>query len=316
MYKISIIFPIYNVANYVRESLLSALNQDFKSIEFILVNDCSTDNSMDVVSHVVCKSNRATDIRIINKDKNGGLSEARNTGMEYATGDYCYFMDSDDEISSDSISLLYEKAINTDADLVVANFKLVGAKSVHMHSINTEISKFPPLYSYFKRMWSVSACNKLFKRELIVENQLKFVAGIQHEDYLWSFEYCKIASSIQLVQKETYYYKIRQGSITTSTYKDLKIRSMIYIIKQIFEDTNSKSYEGQKFIDFLKFNTALYILNYKGEATKLSYYKKLQDIVTLNQNKGIYGYLLNLPFVIFYPLIKPVYLLYKSYGSR
>lgn len=304
------------MANYVRESLLSALNQDFKSIEFILVNDCCTDNSMDVVSHVVGQSNRADDIRIINKDKNGGLSEARNTGMEYATGDYCYFMDSDDEISSDCISLLYEKAINTDADLVVANFKLVGAKSVHMHSINTEISKFPPLYSYFKRMWSVSACNKLFKKELIIENQLKFVAGIQHEDYLWSFEYCKIASSIQLVQKETYYYKIRQGSITTSTYKDLKIKSMIYIIKKIFEDTNSKSYEGQKFIDFLKFNTALYILNYKGEATKLSYYKKLQDIVTLNQNKGIYGFLLNLPFVIFYPLIKPIYLLYKSYGSR
>ena len=79
MYKASIIIPVYHVAPYVTESIKSALNQDFRSIEYVIVNDCSTDNSIELINAEIEKNDRFKDITIINREKNGGLSTARNT---------------------------------------------------------------------------------------------------------------------------------------------------------------------------------------------------------------------------------------------
>lgn len=270
--------PVYNVAKYVEVSLRSALRQSFDSIEYIIVNDCATDNSLEIVKKVVDSSSRKNDVVIVNRESNGGLSAARNTGLECAHGKYIYIMDSDDEISSDCISLLYSKAEKTGVDFVVSNFRLVGSKSVHIHPIPLDVVSKRPLESYYSRSWSVSACNKLYRRDFIDKHKLRFVEGIHHEDYIWSYEVAKNAGSLDMVEKQTYDYKIRQGSITTIVNGDLKIKSMLYVINTISKDDSGLDELRDKFLGFVGFNTALYILNYKGERTRKEYHNELRKI--------------------------------------
>jgi len=316
MYKVSIIIPVYNVAPYVTESIKSALNQDFRSIEYVIVNDCSTDNSIELINAEIEKNDRFKDITIINREKNGGLSTARNTGLENAHGEYVFFMDSDDEISSDCISLLYSRAKETSTDFVVSNFNLIGAKSVHIHTIISNTESLPPIESYFKRLWSVSACNKLYRLSFLNENNIRFVEGIQHEDYLWSFQIAKYAKSLSVNNKATYDYKIRSNSITTIAYKDKKIESMLYVLDNIYPDNVTNNRNGHHFVNFVKMNTALYILNYQGNRQKSYYYNQLRRFVTSCDCWNLYNLLLSLPYPLFYTLIKPLYTIYKWYVSR
>ena len=107
MYKVSVGIPVYNVAAYVERALLSALNQTFPDIEYIIVDDKGTDNSMDIVRRVISEHPRGKDVRIIEQEVNKGLGAARDTMIANATAPYIYFMDSDDELTADAIALLY-----------------------------------------------------------------------------------------------------------------------------------------------------------------------------------------------------------------
>lgn len=314
-YKVSLIIPIYNVEAYIEDSLTSALNQDFESIEYILIDDCGTDNSMGVVMSMLKEHPRRSDVYIYQQPTNCGLSEARNLGLRNVHGDYVFFMDSDDEITSDCISLHYEVITKSKADFTVANVKQVGAKSIHIKRIPESIDTNSPLASFFRREWSTSAWNKMFKTSFLNKHNMTFLKGIQHEDYLWTFSVAKSATSYAVVPQATYIYKIRKGSITTSTNGDLKITSMLHIIRTIRNDRYSRCQEGESFLSFIAFNTALYILNYKGAKKKNMYYKELQGVkITPPHAKSrynIYHKLICLPFALFNILIKPIYMIYK-----
>ena len=98
--KVSIIIPVYNVAKYIERCLLSVLNQTWPDLEVILVNDCTPDNSMEIVRRVVASHPRGAVVRCLEHEENRGLSAARNTGISASVGDYLYFLDSDDYISA------------------------------------------------------------------------------------------------------------------------------------------------------------------------------------------------------------------------
>ena len=127
-YIVSIVIPLYNVREYVESALNSALNQTFKSIEYILVDDCSTDGTMDIVESVLQNHYRKSDVYILHHKVNKGLSAARNTGLENSSGEYVFFMDSDDEITVDCIEHHYNAIKSNSVDFTIANIKLVGAK--------------------------------------------------------------------------------------------------------------------------------------------------------------------------------------------
>lgn len=311
-YEVSIVIPVYNVEKFVKTSLLSALNQDFKSIQYVIVDDCSQDKSMQMVKDVIAHSERRDDIKIVTHEKNSGLSAARNTGIDNSVGKYIYFMDSDDEIIPNCISLHYNKIVSSHADFTVAATKLVGAKSIHIHPIPDNVENFPPLTTYYRRDWSVSATNKLYSREFIDANKLRFIVGMIHEDYLWSYEASKRASKIAVVNVQTYIYKIHPGSITTIRYNDAKIDSMLKVITTINEGIEEGNLEGRKFLDFIKLNTALYILNYHGRESRYAKYRKVQSVRCKVSHTDLASTLLKLPYPLFYMLIKPLYLIYKS----
>jgi glycosyltransferase involved in cell wall biosynthesis len=119
MKKISLVFPVYNVAAYVRDSLLSALEQSYSNIEYLIIDDRGTDNSMDIVN----SHSRKEAIRIIKHPKNRGLGGTRNTAILEATGEYLFFLDSDDILLNNAIELLVDLLKEDDYDMIAASLR-------------------------------------------------------------------------------------------------------------------------------------------------------------------------------------------------
>ena len=122
MIDITIAIPVYNVEKYVEKSLLSALNQDFSgSYEILVVDDKGTDKSMDIVRRVIENHKKGNIVRIVEHSENKGLGPARNTAINEAKGKYLFFLDSDDWITENCLTVLYGKAIETNAQVTVSN---------------------------------------------------------------------------------------------------------------------------------------------------------------------------------------------------
>ncbi|WP_066070677.1 glycosyltransferase family 2 protein [Neobacillus soli] len=171
--KVSVIIPIYNSEKTIKYCINSVQKQTFKDIEIIIVNDGSTDNSLNIVNEIALDDSRIT---IINK-KNGGVSSARNSGINYATGKYLFFLDSDDHIDSDLLCAIYKVGITNNADLVCCNL---------VEQNNTKFMKFDQLSCHIiaksteeigkciYNMYLGSSCGKLFKAEIIKNNNILF----------------------------------------------------------------------------------------------------------------------------------------------
>ena len=207
MYKVSIVIPVYNVEAYIKVSLLSALNQTLDSIEYIIIDDCGADRSIDIVKEIIFEHPRNKDIFIYRHSQNMGLSVARNTGVKMARGKYIFFMDSDDEITEDCIELHYNLIKSSRADYTVANVSLLGAKSNHIKSISDRINHQTPIESYLKREYSVSAWNKLYNVGFLKNNNLVFKENLLHEDILWSYQISLLAEKLFLWKRLLIYIK-------------------------------------------------------------------------------------------------------------
>ena len=317
MYEVSLIIPVYNVESYIEKSLLSALNQSFDSIEYVLIDDCGTDNSMDIVRKVINNHARKQNVFIYKHAENQGLSVARNTGMQKATGEYIYFMDSDDEITSDCIELHYNAIKRSGADFTVGFIKLMGATSKHIVNHDFGILNRPNILSAFlKGQFIETAWNKLYLKKILLENSLAFIPGLLHEDILWGVKISSLASVVVAVPQETYLYKVRSSSITTDRCSVKRLNSYAYIIKQLISirdkdalgDMERKMYSD--YISRLQFTFALLL-----QISELSYSdrrKLFLQVVRLNpQKSGKYSFALKLPYCLFVLLFNFPYRVYK-----
>ena len=319
-YEVSIIIPVYNVEPYIRESLLSALNQTFGSIEYIVVDDCATDRSMEVVREVINGHPRQKDVFIYRHEQNSGLSAARNTGMAKATGKYVFFMDSDDEITPDCIERHYKAVMKENACFSIANIKLVGAKSVHIKDFTDDCMRKDLLASFLLREWNVSACNKLYNKGFLQMHNLSFQNGLLQEDILWSYNLSLHANKVAWVKEQTYLYKVRGNSITRSKVSSKKIESMLFIIEALMADWErgiidcKYKKEFAFMVNFYRLNTSLLLLNYAGNRKEAAlYYKRLNSgCLASLASLSLQSMVLQLPFGLFRALVLPVYSLYKG----
>lgn len=203
--KVSVIVPVYNAAKYLDEMVNSLLAQTLKEIEFIFVNDCSTDNSLEILYEFEKKD---TDrIIIINLDENQGPGGARNVGLQYSSGEYIAFADSDDYVNSKMYEYMYEKVIEDDLDLVECGyFSERNNKEMMLwdSSMEGEVSfdNRVKLFLSCGFLWS-----KLYKRRIIIDSQVEFINKIQFEDVdFLSRLYCRI-QKVGIVNKSLYYYR-------------------------------------------------------------------------------------------------------------
>lgn len=237
--KISVIIPIYNVEPYVERCLRNVMDQTYRgTVECIIVDDCGTDSSMEVVKIAVAKYNGPISFKILHHKYNRGLSAARNTGMDAATGDYLFFLDSDDEISADCMEVLAAPLKEEQYDLVVGNMRTIGDESMHDYlKLKIEdgvVLRGKEIESNYRVKWNMMANNKLYRTDFIRQQGLQFKEGLVHEDELWSLQVACLARSLRAVNQFTYMYYVREGSIMhTPDLEERRCRMLKIIVAEI-----------------------------------------------------------------------------------
>jgi glycosyltransferase involved in cell wall biosynthesis len=222
--KVSVIVPCYNAEKFLHKCLDSLTGQTLKDIEIICVNDCAKDSTAAILEEYSKKDDR---IKIITHEKNQGLSAARNSGIAAAKGDYIGFVDSDDFVELTMMEKLYNKAIQKNADLVIGNVYL------YLADIDkTEVFRDERFFMYlagqvfkFEDQPSLVSCigawDRIYKRELIIDNNLQFPVGMIYEDQPFSIQAMAHAERITVVSEPLYYYrKNAGGSITDNEIKN------------------------------------------------------------------------------------------------
>jgi glycosyltransferase involved in cell wall biosynthesis len=221
---VTVIIPIYGVEKYLDKCILSIINQTYENLEIIWVDDGSPDNCPAICDQYAKKDSR---IRVIHKI-NGGLSSARNAGLDIATGKYVSFVDSDDSISGDYIDVLYNALKNTNSQISVGNILTVNSDKIIIENdleINESLEIFSPseavmnmykggregLIVQFITVWGNLYDIELFKI-------LRFPFGKNNEDEFLNYRLFFLANSIVYSPKKIYYYLVRENSIMQSEY--------------------------------------------------------------------------------------------------
>ena len=277
--KISVIVPIYNVEKYLRRCLDSIINQTYKNLEIILVNDGSKDNSFEI-----CKEYKNKDKRIVLIDqKNAGLSAARNSGIDIATGDYIGFVDSDDVLSTKMYEFLLKSIKESNSDISLCLFKSFNNNIEFDNNYNNIVlGKDGAIKELLiDRKIASHACDKLYKKELF--NGIRFPKGKKYEDIPVIYKLFLKANNISFVDTELYGYFIREDSITG--------KYNIETNKDFIEAVNKRYDELIKIDDYSKYvklNRVNSVLRYYLDIVK---FKKI-DIFKDKFYKDIYKELL------------------------
>lgn len=223
MSLISVIIPVYNVEKYLDQCVNSVLDQEFKDIEVILVDDGSTDNSPLICDTFMKKDDR---VKVIHK-KNGGLSDARNYGIRIATGDFLMFLDSDDywENNSSLFSITDVLLKRNDIDVLVfgskllyeGQNKLIEDATLYDNKLNTMKNEDALKYLVSNDLLVGSACTKTIKNSFLKNHSLYFQKGIKSEDVEWIIRVANCLPKYYFMNEKFYIYrKGRQGSITSN----------------------------------------------------------------------------------------------------
>lgn len=249
MPKVSVIVPIYNVEKYLEKCINSLLSQTLEDIQIILVNDGSKDNSGNIAKEYE-KNNKD---RVIYVEKeNGGLSDARNYGLKYATGDFIAFLDSDDYIEKNAYEEMYNKAIEENADYVECDF-------IWEFPNKIRIDKQYP-YKNKKEMLSfvrVVAWNKLIKRQLITDNNLEFPKGLRYEDIEFTYKLIPFLNKFAYVDNPFIHYVQREGSI--ANVQNERTAEIFTVLDNVIE-FYKKNNIYEEYRNELEYNYARYLL--------------------------------------------------------
>ncbi len=244
--KLSIIVPVYNVEDYLEECILSIINQTYKNLEIILVNDGSTDRSAVICDNWAKRDNR---IKVVHK-KNGGLSDARNAGLNIVTGNYVAFVDSDDYVDFTMYEKLYN-SFNTGNTIGITSCQIYTMHEGERCILNEKWEISEPFIlkgedyaaNKIQELSLHSACNKLYKVELL--RNLRFRIGIKNEDTVFMYDLGKVMKKNNMneliLPDHLYYYRIRENSICTSKHGFLQISIFSNLILLLNESKTDNS---------------------------------------------------------------------------
>jgi glycosyltransferase involved in cell wall biosynthesis len=256
MYKVTLAMPVYNVEKYIEKALLSALNQTFESIEYLLIDDKGIDTSIDIAKEIIKQHPRGKDVRIIDHGINRGTGATKNTAIDNAQGEFLYFMDSDDEITTDCISILYNAMMETPVDFVAASNEYI-----YLHYDKLKVAR--PSYIYENKIikegeFSVAKAyyldgifikayttNKLYTLQFIKKQNIRCTHNHTHEDVYFSYQVVLCAKSCRLLSDKTYLYYERENSTMTKNSQGFTQRT------------------GKQYVEIVRLK-AIYAQNYKG----------------------------------------------------
>lgn len=284
MKKISVIVPVYNVEEYIEECLESIINQTLEDIEIIIVNDGTEDNSMKKIEKFLSDER----IIVINKE-NGGLSSARNCGLEIAKGEYIAFIDSDDFIDKMMLEKMYSSSEK--ADIVFSNIieynDIIKEKNFRKNyfPLENKIRKGEFFFNYS----DVVVWNKIYKNNFLKKFNIKFDEKIIHEDIIFTFKTMFLADKVKWVNEYFYFYRInRSGSIMSSLKKEKSLKSHKEILKQIEEFETFVKKENFERMRIFLYNEyyKTYICHLEKKERSLSEIKKFEKKLKEDYNNN------------------------------
>ena len=249
MYKISVIIPVFNSEKYLEKCLDSILNQTITDIEIILIDDGSTDNSLQIIKQYAKKYNNIT----YKSKKNEGQAIARNLGIEMATGEFICFIDSDDYIENTMLEKLYTLSQKDNSDIVICDYieeyknKKILRKSLYVNSDNLK-----------KRyiLCVAGPCCKIIKTEIFKQNNIKFLENNIYEDLAIIPSLALYTENISYCEESLYYYVIRENSTMQQTSYNPKIESIFNVLEHVYNQFKNTIYNEE--LEFIYINHLLY----------------------------------------------------------
>lgn len=257
MSKVSIIVAVYNVEPYLKRSMDCLMNQTMQDLEFICVDDCSTDSSLGILREYEAKDKR---FKIIAMKKNQGAAVARNKGLEIATGEYLGFIDPDDAIDLNYYEELYKKAEETGVDIVKSSIKTI-LKNGSVHTSRKNFSIRENIYN-FNQDWTTA----IYKTKIIRENNLRFPDECtKAQDVVFLNRVVLNSKSIECIDNVFYYYYLRDNSLNASNIPLKSVKSACLARKLMVQDLNNsglfekdKKQYGKSYLNIAK--TVFYTL--------------------------------------------------------
>lgn len=296
MKKLSIIIPIYNVERYLRALLDSIVCQLNESIELFLINDGSTDNSLEI-----CKEYERKNTNVFIKSiKNSGSGAARNVGIEYATGEYLYFPDSDDLLCDNAISIILENLQDKPDYVVFSYFQCYrnqnGKRLIKLENLKLNGKQVRNNYAEYlipsSKYLQGAPWNKIFKREIIMNNNIRYPSLKRHQDDAFIINYVGFVNQIKTSSQPIYKYYLNRSFDESlkfpKNYFDIR-KELYFIFKENLEKWNSGNlalnYNDFSFLQSLK---KMFMLTYsqKWNMTKKErneYINKILNDETINQ---------------------------------
>lgn len=279
--RVSIIIPVYNGEDFIGECLDSLMAQTLDSIEFLVINDGSTDNTAAIISDKVSDEPRFFVIHTNNQ----GVSIARNTGIQCAKGDYIGFVDSDDLVDKEMFRRMAECAVNSESDLIICDIKRksegkIFHKDLKLHS---EVLSGPEYRSKLLRdiinyKYTYSCWNKLYKREIITENQIFFNNRVKWgEDLLFNMEYCLSSHRGCIVEDDLYYYNERDNTHSQARNENSMLMQTDHIMGAILEKLILPKYSSEYRAFKKPFAGRYYSLLMASTFQALVQHNKIQD---------------------------------------
>jgi len=280
-YEVTIGIPVYNAAKFVGRALDTVLNQTFNDLEILVVDDCSTDNTLAIIEQYRREHRRGDCIRVIRQEKNGGPSAARNRMIDEAWGKYLYFMDADDTIPVYAIASLYEAAIKYHSEVVYGSHKHIEVYDKHR---NTTLFQYPfrvfhkkgELASYAYRQYGkfqVPVWNVLINVFFLRDTGLRFIAARFWEDMAFTYDLVSYVNRATLLPVITYHYLCRPN--TLSNFQNREVIDRKEIVRNIATidhvklgcvELREKAYVGYRSYDVVmnSFYIVCQILKYRN----------------------------------------------------
>lgn len=257
-YKVTIGIPLYNAEPFINRTMESILSQTFDSIEFLIIDDCGKDNSVNIVQEIQQQHPRGCDIRMLHQSVNMGVSAARNRIIDEAKGRYLYFMDSDDLITPNTISLLHESLIKNKAEIAYGSYEKIEVYNKNNVSDrfcypdivldNGELGAFA-----FRKYGGIqaSACNYLVDLFFLRKTGLRFIDANYWEDMVFTYQLVTFVNRAVLHSEITYYYMCRENSLSKYQSREqvpqteiLRNVETIEHLKQQTKNVMNKKYLG------------------------------------------------------------------------
>lgn len=263
MTKISVIVPVYNAEEYIENSIISLMEQTLDETQFIIINDGSTDNSLQLINKIVENYPKRKQDTIIIDRKNKGVSSTRAEGLSLATGEYVIHFDSDDWAEHDMLELLYLEAKRYNSDIVICDYYINNGSDQTYINQSTEENNIQCIKNILSGKLHGSSCNKLIRRKLILENNINYIENIDYlEDVLFNIKALFFSKSITYINKAFYHYNRKnENSITSSinSKKIVHVNESIKLIKLFLIENNLNEIANNE-LNILKLNQKIWFI--------------------------------------------------------